>query len=193
MPLPTLDLDATAVLFHDVLDYRQSQPDPKAFGAVQRLVDLFVDVRRYTRTRIVEDHFDATVAFPCPHGEGMCFGVRSLHALPDHCLAGVVEDVDDDAPESIGIEGCDHIRFVESQPNRDPRGQSLLVQDVFQPSIEEDGLRLELRYSGEIEKLIDDSVAAHHISFDPIQRALCTRISSRFIAPQGEDRGANYP
>ena len=80
-PLLAIDLDAATMLFHDLLDDRQSQPDPETLGAEQWLEDSSLDIGRHTRASILEDRLDSAVAFPRLHDEDVFLGTGILYAL----------------------------------------------------------------------------------------------------------------
>src|SRR5208282_5829677 len=96
------DRDVTAMLLDDLLDSGQSEASSEGFGAEERLKDLGKDIGWNAGTRVGDDDLDLSGHFAGTHVDP---GFAAARDVRTKCLRRVVDQVDDDAAQALGIEG----------------------------------------------------------------------------------------
>ena len=116
------------MLLHDLLDHGQSQANPEALRAEQRLKNPRQYIRRNSWTVVFKDHFGAPLRLTRLDREHAFPEAGPLVAFPGYRLTGVLEDIDHGSAEAVVVKGHARLWRTEFPAQLYALRQRLLVQ-----------------------------------------------------------------
>src|SRR6185437_4270815 len=136
-----------------------------------RLEDALEDFGRDARPAVHDLELDAFADDPRAHGDARRRRIRPLAVALDG-LRRIVDEVDDDAAQAVGVDGDDGIAGAELADERDALGDLLFVENLGEPGIEREFLALQPTDARVVEEVRDDGVAPPDAALDPAERAV---------------------